>query len=307
MQHDIHILGLTPSSQLQIGELESVVEWCSSVGIKLDSMYNPSYSVNAAIDDLQKLKDNFITAFSSPSTNILWALRGGYGSAFLADEISENLYRNLKHKILIGCSDITALFLALTKSYGYKCIHAPVAIQVLDNLANTEYWLELLQLFQAVQNKSSCRFFMPDLKAIYTTIPRTIDAVTIGGNLTVITSSIGTKWQIDCADKILMLEDVDEPLYKIDRMLTQLLQSGILSSAKAIVCGSFNNADEDYFTPVELLEGLQAKLGIPVFYNAKFGHGKENSVFAINHIAKIDHNDAYGWHFEQHIDFSYLS
>lgn len=120
----------------------------------------------------------------------------------------------------------------------------------------------------------------------------------VGGNLSIVVSLIGTPYDVDTRGKIVFLEEVGEEPYRVDRMLTQMLQSGKLSDAAGIALGVFNNCEankskpefENSFSLSEVLYDRLFNLGIPVIYGLSFGHivNKFTLPFGINARLDVD-------------------
>jgi muramoyltetrapeptide carboxypeptidase len=114
----------------------------------------------------------------------------------------------------------------------------------------------------------------------------------IGGNLTLMSSLIGTKYNQSYKDKIVFIEEVGERPYRIDRMLTQLIQSTDFAKCKGIILGVFNDCEpkpeEFSFTLRETLQNNLQKLNIPILYGFPFGHVSDISTFPIGIEATIN-------------------
>ena len=117
-----------------------------------------------------------------------------------------------------------------------------------------------------------------------------------GGNLALIVSLMGTPFEIDLEGKLLFIEDIGEAPYKVDRMLSQLLISGKLKTAKAIVLGVFNQCDlnndditaENSLSLKEVLIDRLSGLGIPVIYGFSFGHIANQAIFPVGLKAELN-------------------
>ena len=112
-----------------------------------------------------------------------------------------------------------------------------------------------------------------------------ISAIITGGNLALITSSIGTIWEINTNNKILFLEDVGERGYKVDRMLLQLQQAGKFSDVKAIVFGNFSSSDR--YVNYAIRNFAENHSNIPCYKTNKIGHGYFNYPIIYNKETKI--------------------
>ena len=221
--------------------------------------------------------DEFSRAWQDPEVKCIWALRGGYGSLRLLSHIDFSEISN-NPKIFMGFSDITILLNHIFLKTGLITIHGPVV----NSLAEADG--------EAIARVSAC------LKEDILTplnycaeILRAAPAVKgtlLGGNLCSLVSLLGTPYQPNFNKAILFLEDVNEPVYKIDRMLTQLSISGVLDDIKGIVLGDFSNTDQNEQNNSgsvservgkRLAELLRAD--IPIWANLNAGHCKKKSGF----------------------------
>ncbi len=210
----------------------------------------------------------FKAAIRDPKTDILWALRGGYGSARLIEQLAK-MKKPKKEKYFIGSSDITALHLFLSQHWGWKTIHASglqglfnptLSLTTFKALADilTHQYPILLKNLKPLNEKAATR--------------RKITGELTGGNATLVQNSMGTCWEMDPQKKIIFLEDVNEPAYKIDRLLLHIKQAGGFNAAKAIVFGDFSGPSDTTFT----LKRFAQEIKLPVFKTNQFGHGQKN-------------------------------
>jgi muramoyltetrapeptide carboxypeptidase len=278
----LKIAAIAPGWSVPEETVVAVSQWATSCGFAITpylqalepSIAHPEVSAQGA-------RRCFLDACSDPQISVIWALRGGYGSAFLANEIA-NMAILKQSKHIVGCSDVTAILLALSQKYNWQCIHAPVASQIVSGGLDSASITAFKNMLGAISHRDGIDLLLPGLESIGEVRNDRISGVVTGGNLSVIVSSIGTQWQIECKGKVVLFEDVDEPMYRIDRMMTQLWQSGVLSEARAIIFGSFHKACEDAKEIRPLLYGLQQSLGCPVFHNGPFGHADRNLPFILN-------------------------
>jgi muramoyltetrapeptide carboxypeptidase len=168
-----------------------------------------------------------------PSVNAIWCLRGGYGCLRLLPDLHFGLFSK-SPKILIGFSDITALELGLWSQIKIVTFHGPVLTTLADNFSRDQAFLILSGRFVPYElpwpGESKAQKYFP-IK------PGKARGPILGGNLTTLVSLIGTKYLPSFKDTILFLEEVGEEAYRVDRMLTQLIQAGILDSVAAILVG----------------------------------------------------------------------
>lgn len=211
-------------------------------------------------------------ALYSEDSKAIWCLKGGYGTARLIPELMKLNPPN-KAKLVIGFSDITALHLFLSQEWGWASLHGPVLWQVAKGKIRQE---SLKRLKKIMFGKEDSQIF--ELSKLNKISGEEIKSSVIGGNLTLLQSSIGTSWQLDAKNKILLIEEVDEEAYRVDRMLLHMMQAGSFKGVSAIIIGDFNSEnkklDEERMEKVHLRFAAQFK--IPVLRISGVGHTKLN-------------------------------
>lgn len=234
--------------------------------------------------------------FADPEIQAVFCIRGGYGAAMLLDSIDYELIR--RHpKILLGYSDITALHLAIHRRTGLVTLHGPV---VLSDLS--DWTLEHLRraLFETrplgvLSNPPEPRPIRPrhPCRAVRAGKAR---GPLVGGNLTLISTTLGTPYEIRTEGKILFLEDVGEEPYSIDRMLTHLRLAGKFRGIRGLVWGEcagcrpreFRPAFESTFSVAEVVENLFGALDVPVLSGLVIGHTDDQLTLPLGVEVELD-------------------
>jgi len=216
--------------------------------------------------------------FENDSVKAIICARGGFGSIRILSMINRESVRS-NPKIFIGFSDITALHAFLYKRCGLVSFHGPMAATIADNCEKTRG-----ALFEAVASGKKLRVRPDNGRTIY---PGTAKGPVFGGNMATLCHLIGTDFFPDLSGHILVLEDTDEPLYKIDRMMTQMEFAGVLSNVAGVVLGSFTNCGDTKKVDM-LFEHLFKGRDIPVLSGFPIGHGKSNITIPLGIKATID-------------------
>jgi muramoyltetrapeptide carboxypeptidase len=237
----------------------------------------------AGADELRAADLN--AAFADPEVRGVICTRGGYGAQRVVDLIDMAAVRR-DPKVVSGFSDITALQFALWRGARLASLHGPGAA-----------WLDERTPLRSAESLHA---------ALTTTEPVTVTAVAeeetfgvrvpgravgplLGGNLCLITASVGTPDMPDLTGAVLLVEDVQEPPYKVDRMLTHLRRSGALDGLAGVAVGQFTDCADGWDTTVSdvLVERL-GDLGVPVLGGLPIGHGVGQLTVPVGTPAVLD-------------------
>ena len=208
----------------------------------------------------------------------LHAVRGGYGCMRILDTVDTALLR-ANPKLLIGYSDLTALH-ALWVRAGLPTLHAPMSDMLLPGREADQQALftTLLRGLRAGD------VLAPELDAAGLRVPGTARGRLVGGNLSLVAALLGTPWAWRSEGAILFLEDVNEELYRVDRLLTQLRLAGVFDAVAGFVLGSFTEAT----SPQALLREMLVPLCKPVLGGWPTGHGTPNRPLPLGLQVELD-------------------
>jgi muramoyltetrapeptide carboxypeptidase len=226
--------------------------------------------------------DAFHDLISDNNVDAVIAARGGYGAHRIIEQIDFERVR-AANKPLIGFSDVCAFHSAILSRLGRTGIHGPVVTQ-LGELpdADTD---ALLRLLTAPPERVVLEAQKPSIA------PGHAEGILAGGCLSVIAPMIGSELLYLPAGSILLLEDVGEAPYRIDRLLTHLRLAGVLQRLAGVALGDFigcNSPREHEQTIDEVLADRLGDLGIPVISGLPIGHGKRNYPVTLGRTASID-------------------
>jgi muramoyltetrapeptide carboxypeptidase len=266
------------SSPDDLTKINHGVEYLEKIGYRVEIGKNVgSQEGYLAGSDLQRLSD-LHEMFHNKNVKAIFSIRGGYGSGRLLDKIDYKLIRN-NPKIFVGYSDITALQMAFFAKTGLVTFGGPmVAVDFHDEISPfTEevFWRTI------TSNKKIGRIQNPRKEKFYILNKGRGQGRLLGGNLSILTSLMGTEYLPKLKDSILLLEDVNEAPYRIDRMFNQLRLAKILKQVSGIILGHFVDCYETdpakrSFTLNEVIIEYFQNSQLPVLYNVKHGHIKEN-------------------------------
>lgn len=216
-----------------------------------------------------------------PRVDAIVCARGGYGCDRILDSLDPAAVRAAR-KPLIGYSDITALLLWQRRRAGLVGFHGPMlehgaalAPEALEDL--------VAQLTGTAQR--------PSPLSGTAGVGGSAEGVLVGGNLVLVTASLGTRWEIDTRGAILLIEEVGERPYRIDRMLQQLRGAGKLAGVVGVGTGDLTTCVDERFpkpTAEDVIEEIVRPLGVPLVTGLPFGHVNANRTWPLGVRATID-------------------
>ena len=223
-------------------------------------------------DDSARLKD-LQAMLDHPDIRAIFCARGGYGSLRLLEDIDLRGFSK-NPKWLVGFSDITALHALLQVGLGCESLHAgmPYSFRGMTGQENPG----ISSMLDALRGE------MPDYSVEPHALNRTGDAegILLGGNLSVLYSLTGTPYQPDTKNAILFLEDVDEYLYHIDRMMQNLKLSGMLSGLKGLIIGGMTDMNDNEVPfgsdAYQIILDSISDYNYPVLFDFPAGHRNPN-------------------------------
>ncbi len=234
----------------------------------------------------QERADELREMFEDPDVRAVFVVRGGYGAQRILERLDPALFQ--RHpKVFLGYSDATCLLTFLVQRVGLVCFHGPVVSEMgaLSDLTRTC----LLRLL------TGCEPLGPipadGIRWIRKGLAR---APIVGGNLSLVCSTLGTPWELDTRGRILLLEDRGEKPYRVDRMLLQLRQAGKLASIAGLLLGGFQvgQSGEDDLPEQEPMEEVLRQntkdLTVPVACGLPVGHGRHNLPVPLGVSAEMD-------------------
>jgi len=246
-------------------------------------------SIEERLDDLHAM-------FSDKIVDAVFAIRGGYGSMHLLDRIDYDLIRR-NPKIFLGYSDITAMHLAINKHAKLVTFHGPITLSRFTDYTQKYFRKALFetQPIGTVTNPPESNELRPS-HPLRTIRPGIATGLLTGGNLTLISNTMGTPYEIETRGKILFLEDVDEEPYSIDRMLTHLRLAGKFDGVAGVIFGECQDCRPKDYKPSaaipyglgEVLDNILGDLKVPVLYGLTIGHTDDQLTLPLGVAATLD-------------------
>ncbi len=264
---------ISPSSHCAYPErIGQAIAYLENNGYRVEpSLHLNCIDTDPEIADEQKLQD-LHGMFSNPDIKAIICLRGGAGASRLLKKIDYRLIA-ANPKILIGYSDITALSLAVFTQTGLISFSGPMlATELHEPSPYTEehFWGMLTSPSHALSLENHSSHPTSCLRA------GTAEGRIIGGNLSVLSSMIGTAFLPSFKDTLLFLEDVNEPAYRIDRMLCHLDNAGLLAESRGLLFGQFTNEREktieEKLRLLNIFNYYSKQVEGPVMRGLSYGH-----------------------------------
>lgn len=253
--------------------LQAAVKYFENKGYKIKLARHVAEKKDyLAGEDKDRLFD-FINMFEDSEVKAIICSRGGYGTFRLLENIDWNIIKN-NPKIFVGYSDITALLNNFVEKSGLICFHGPLAasdfgIEEVNPYTEDTFW-------KILERKAQIPCSLENPVNYECVISGQAEGILMGGNLSILCGLLGTPYFPNLTGKILLLEDVGEPLYKIDRMLMQLKLAGIFEQVAGILFAEFSE-----LTPVNLIKELTEGLNIPVGYGFAAAHGNQKATLPL--------------------------
>jgi muramoyltetrapeptide carboxypeptidase len=265
-------------------------------GLRLKMGKNAGKRMNDYRISIEERLDDLHAMFRDKDVDAVFAIRGGYGSMHLLDHIDYDLiHRN--PKIFLGYSDITAMHLAINRHARMVTFHGPIALSRFTDYTQKYFRKALFEVqpIGKVTNPPESNELRPS-HTLRTIKPGIATGPLIGGNLTLISNTMGTPYEIETGGKVLFLEDVDEEPYSIDRMLTHLRLAGKFDGVAGVIFGECQDCRAKDFKPSttipyglgEVLDNILGNLKVPVLYGLTIGHTDDQLTLPLGVVATLD-------------------
>ncbi len=286
---------VTPASNVpENEELYAAIDLVKSLGFDAKPSTNLfSRTQYLAGSDRERAAD-LNAMFADPDVDAIFCVRGGYGSGRLLRDLDYDVIR-ANPKILMGYSDITALLNSINLHTGLMTFHGPIAGTNFSEYSLEQYRRVLVNPTGQTRIGEPPPFetspgVVERTNRLTPIVPGSAEGRLVGGNLSLLVTLMGTPYEPVFDDAILFLEDVSEPPYSVDRMLTHLWLTGKLERVAGVVLGKFTDDDYDSntFSMEEVLRDRFEPLGIPTLRGVMIGHVDDQTVVPVGARARLD-------------------
>ncbi len=245
---------------------------------------DPSRGYLAADDDDRAA--DFATVWCDPRVEAVVCARGGYGAQRMVDRVDWAALARSGPKVLVGFSDITCLHQAVAERLGWVSVHGPVVTSLgEDDQAARDHLRLLLTAPEQVLDLTP--------RPLRVLRPGHAEGVLVGGNLTLLASGVGTAGVRRAAESLVLLEETGEELYRLDRLVTQLLRSGWFEGCRGVVLGDLIGGGDTSAAQALLADRL-AVLDVPVLAGDAIGHTPGNLAVPFGVPTVLDASDRGG-------------
>jgi muramoyltetrapeptide carboxypeptidase len=228
-------------------------------------------------NDFQELLDN-------PNIKAIWGAKGGYGTVRIIDKIDFTNFKK-QPKWVIGFSDMTILHSHIN-NLGIGTLHGMMALSSKSATIEAKESLRKALFGETLEYRIPCHSFNREGNA---------EGELVGGNLSVLFSVMGSKSEIDYRGKILFIEDLDEYLYHIDRMMMNLKRNGYFDGLKGLIIGGMTSMNDNDIPwgkdALEIIQEVTKGFSFPVVYNFPAGHLKDNRALILGKKVTLEVND----------------
>jgi muramoyltetrapeptide carboxypeptidase len=262
---------VSPSGPTRPERVARAIAWLTDWGLRVEIAPH-AYDRNGyfAGTDADRLAD-LNAALADPSVRGIVCTRGGYGVQRIVDGLDLAAVR-ADPKVVVGFSDLTSLHLALWCGARLATVHGPAAT-MLDDRMPAHAVAALRAAVMSTDPVTVASDPTEETAAVRVDGPP-VRGTLLGGNLSMLTASVGTRDLPDLTGAILLLEDIAEAPYRVDRMLTHLRRAGVLGTVAGLAIGQFTACVDDW--PVSIVDVLVERLGdlgVPVLGGLPLGHG----------------------------------
>jgi muramoyltetrapeptide carboxypeptidase len=263
--------------------LQPAISWLKNWGLEVVIGNTIGLDKNQLAGTDEQRAADFQTQLDNPNIKAIWCVRGGYGTVRMIDLLDFAKFKQ-NPKWIVGFSDVTVLHSHLN-TMGFQSIHGimPVSTKASEEAKESlrkALFGEHLEYTVPCENMNRLGTAKGEL---------------VGGNLSILYSLFGSPSAIDCSDKILFIEDLDEYLYHIDRMMMNLKRNGCLESLKGIIVGGMTKMKDNDIpwgkNALQIIDDITKNYNIPVIYNFPAGHLADNRALIFGKQISLEANN----------------
>lgn len=290
--HPGDTIGLVcPSSPVTEERLFQCISVLQAMGFRVRAADNITKNHGGYMAGTGKERAEWINRmFADPEIRAVFCVRGGDGGTRAAEYIDLDLIRN-HPKIFVGYSDITTLHLLFNQECGLVTFHGPM---VSSNMVDAFDADTRSAFFRCINAEDLYEFRNPFSCPIGVLHEGSARGEVIGGNLSLLAAAVGTPYEPKTEGRILFIEEVEEPVTKIEKWMCQLKNAGLLSRCAGILLGQFTDISNEFdpeYTGLDCIREILEDIPCPVLYDLQSGHGEKIITIPFGAVCRMDSAD----------------
>ncbi|MGN0658174.1 MAG: LD-carboxypeptidase [Emergencia sp.] len=279
---------ICPSSDIETARIAQCISAVEKLGYKVKAADNLDTCYAGYMAGTGEVRGQWINRmFADPEVKGIFCIRGGDGGSRVMEYLDYDVIRS-NPKVFVGYSDVTCLHLAINQNCDLVTFHGPM---VSSNMVDSFDAETAKSFFAAIEAEKDFTFANPEGFEIGVLKEGAAEGILTGGNLSLLSASIGTPYEIDTKDRILFIEEVCEPITKVEKWAYHLRNAGKLKQCRGILLGQFTkieNEDEPAYDAVRCMTDVLEGLDVPVMYNIQSGHGKPMMTLPMGAVCRMD-------------------
>ena len=282
-----------PSSPVSVQRREQCISALEDLGYKVKAAANLTENHGGYMAGSGKTRGQWINKmFSDPEVDAVFCVRGGDGGSRCMEYIDLDVIRK-NPKIFLGYSDVTSLHLYFNQNAGLVTFHGPM---VSSNIVDDFDEETARALFDALSGEGDYVFRNPPASPVKIMKEGRATGPLTGGNLSLLSAAMGTPYEMDARGKIIFIEEVAEPVTKIEKWCYQLRNAGKFRDCRGVLLGQLTDISNEFmpeYTALDCIGEILADYDIPVMYDLQSGHGRPMITLPLGALCTMDTASGY--------------
>ena len=282
-----------PSSPVSVQRREQCISALENLGYKVKAAANLTENHGGYMAGSGKIRGQWINKmFSDPEVDAVFCVRGGDGGSRCIEYIDLDVVRK-NPKIFLGYSDVTSLHLYFNQNAGLVTFHGPMVSSNLVDGCDEE---TARALFDALSGEGDYVFRNPPASPVRVMKEGRATGPLTGGNLSLLSATMGTPYEMDARGKIIFIEEVAEPVTKIEKWCYQLRNAGKFRDCRGVLLGQLTDISNELmpeYTALDCIGEILADYDIPVMYDLQSGHGRPMITLPFGALCTMDTASGY--------------
>lgn len=282
-----------PSSPISAQRREQCIRALEDLGYKVKAAANLTENHGGYMAGSGKTRGQWINKmFSDPEVDAVFCVRGGDGGSRCMEYIDLDVVRK-NPKIFLGYSDVTSLHLYFNQNAGLVTFHGPMVSSNIVDGCDEE---TARALFDALSGEGDYVFRNPPASPVRVMKEGRATGPLTGGNLSLLSAAMGTPYEMDARGKIIFIEEVAEPVTKIEKWCYQLRNAGKFRDCRGVLLGQLTDINNKFmpeYTALDCISEILADYDIPIMYDLQSGHGRPMITLPLGALCTMDTASGY--------------